>query len=112
MRTPHLPESLKAFADAFADGGVIHDVRRDRGAQISNLGKQSPQPLHIAGVADVHRGSQRSNTRPGTPVAGVQVVRHRTIDVMGQHDVPDRQSHLAGPDAGDRVAQVATGYDE
>ena len=107
VRTPNLILFIKARANSFADSLVLDRVRRDRTAQFVNTGKQMPQPLSIARIANIHRRSQRCNARARPPRTRLQIIRHGAIGIVRQHDLANGQSNMPRPHARGRVTQIA-----
>ena len=63
--------------------------------------------LEVARVAHVHGVGQRRHRRPRLDQAGVQIARHRVVDVGGGVKLVDRRAHPHRHDARGQVAEVA-----
>ena len=70
VRAPNLAVTLIVLRNLAADRLVVNGVRLDGLAQLGKIRQQAPQPLHVARVADVHRGRERRLLGARLPLAG------------------------------------------
>src|ERR1019366_9234675 len=74
VRTPFAPIMHEIFSDTSPDCSVIDAVRAEFFAYRIHRWVERANAFHVAGIAHVHRRSQRRDAWPGLPNAALQIV--------------------------------------
>src|SRR5690606_41292247 len=92
MRAPDLAVPACVLRDLLADLLVLDGIRLDGRAKLGEIRYEMPQALHVARIADVHRGRERLHARARLPVPGGEGIRDRAVRVDREDDLADRHA--------------------